>query len=127
MSFKRMDGWLADGDAPSMFLMTAHIQFDNTYARELEGTYVPWQPAKVPLPEILRLNTSLRHTNPLYIPRNHRVEEALAAATDHADLAPFDRLLNAVTRPFEEDPELDTYASPAPAEVTACYQTFCGT
>ncbi len=110
-----------------MFLMTTHIQFDNTYAREHEGTYVPWQPAKVPLPEILRLNTSLRHTNPLYIPRNHRVEEALAAATDHADLAPFDRLLNAVTRPFEQDPELDAYASPAPVEVTACYQTFCGT
>ncbi len=70
---------------------------------------------------------AMRHTNPLYIPRNHRVEEALAAATDHADLAPFDRLLNAVTRPFEEDPELDAYASPAPVEVTACYQTFCGT
>ena len=70
---------------------------------------------------------SMRHTNPLYIPRNHRVEEALTAATDHADLAPFDRLLKAVTRPFDEDPELHAYVAPAPTEVTACYQTFCGT
>lgn len=70
---------------------------------------------------------AMRHANPLYIPRNHRVEEALAAATDHADLAPFDRLLKAVTQPFDEDPELDAYATPAPAEVTVCYQTFCGT
>ncbi|MBS0156303.1 MAG: YdiU family protein [Nitrospira sp.] len=70
---------------------------------------------------------AMRRVNPLYIPRNHRVEEALAAATDNTDLAPFERLLKAVTRPFDEDPELDAYATPAPAEVTACYQTFCGT
>ena len=70
---------------------------------------------------------AMRRTNPLYIPRNHRVEEALAAATDNADLASFDRLLKAVTHPFDEDPELAAYATPAPAEVTACYQTFCGT
>jgi len=70
---------------------------------------------------------AMRHVNPLYIPRNHHVEEALAAATDHADLAPFDRLLKAVTQPFDEDPELGAYTAPAPTEVTACYQTFCGT
>ncbi len=70
---------------------------------------------------------AMRRVNPLYIPRNHRVEEALAAATDNTDLAPFERLLKAVTRPFDEDPALDAYATPAPAEVTACYQTFCGT
>ena len=71
--------------------------------------------------------TAMRQVNPLYIPRNHRVEEALAAATDTADLASFDRLLKAVTHPFDEDPQLAAYATPAPAEVTACYQTFCGT
>ena len=70
---------------------------------------------------------AMRQANPLYIPRNHRVEEALAAATDHGDLAPFDRLLNAITQPFDEDPELGAYATPAPTEVTASYQTFCGT
>lgn len=70
---------------------------------------------------------AMRRENPFVIPRNHRVEEALAAATDDGDLAPFERLLEALRRPFEEAPELAPYAEPAPPAVTACYQTFCGT
>ena len=63
--------------------------------------------------------------NPLYIPRNHLVEEALAAATD-GDLSPLDRLLDAVSDPYNERPGLDRYAAPAPAEFEN-YVTFCGT
>ncbi len=70
---------------------------------------------------------SMRRANPFVIPRNHRVEEALAAASDHGDLAPFESLLAALRRPFDEAPELAKYGEPAPADVTACYQTFCGT
>jgi uncharacterized protein YdiU (UPF0061 family) len=68
----------------------------------------------------------MRSVNPSVIARNHRVEEALAAA-DQGDLAPFERLLDAVRRPYEEAPELAYYVEPAPAAVTACYRTFCGT
>ena len=49
--------------------------------------------------------------NPLYLPRNHQVEAALTAATA-GDLGPFGRLLDAVTRPFDERPGLDEYARP---------------
>ncbi len=63
--------------------------------------------------------------NPVHIPRNHLVEEALAAATD-GDLAPLERLLDAVTSPYEERPGLERYAVAAPPEFGA-YQTFCGT
>jgi uncharacterized protein YdiU (UPF0061 family) len=69
----------------------------------------------------------IRATNPFVIPRNHRVEEALAAASDEGDLAPFERLLAAVRRPFDESDELTPYGQPAPASVTAGYRTFCGT
>ena len=69
----------------------------------------------------------MRAVNPWIIPRNHRVEEALAAASAQGDLAPFEALLSALQRPFEEDPALARYAEPAPAQVTAAYQTFCGT
>jgi serine/tyrosine/threonine adenylyltransferase len=69
----------------------------------------------------------MRRVNPWIIPRNHRVEEALAAASHEGDLAPFERLLDALKRPFDEASELAAYAEPAPAAVTACYQTFCGT
>jgi uncharacterized protein YdiU (UPF0061 family) len=68
---------------------------------------------------------AMDRVNPVYIPRNHRVEDALAAATG-GDLDPFRRLLDVVTRPFEERPGLEAYAAPAPASF-AGYQTFCGT
>jgi serine/tyrosine/threonine adenylyltransferase len=70
---------------------------------------------------------AMRRVNPLVIPRNHRVEEALEAASDDGDLAPFGRLLDALRRPYEEAAEHLAYAEPAPAEVTASYRTFCGT
>jgi uncharacterized protein YdiU (UPF0061 family) len=64
-------------------------------------------------------------TNPIYIPRNHVVEEALEAATA-GDLQPLQRLLEAVTRPYDERPGLERYAEPAPEDFGR-YWTFCGT
>ncbi len=64
-------------------------------------------------------------TNPVYVPRNQMLEQALAAATS-GDLEPVRRLLGAVTHPYLERPGLDAYARPAPAEF-AGYRTFCGT
>jgi len=63
--------------------------------------------------------------NPIYIPRNHLVEEALAAATA-GDLQPFRRLSDVVARPFEERPGLERFAAPAPPSFGE-YRTFCGT
>lgn len=61
------------------------------------------------------------------IPRNHRVEEALAAASDVGDLGPFERLLDALRQPYDEASDRAQYAEPAAAAVTASYRTFCGT
>jgi uncharacterized protein YdiU (UPF0061 family) len=68
---------------------------------------------------------AMDRVNPIYIPRNHLVEEALTAATA-GDLAPFERLLAAVSAPFAERPGLQRYAEPAPEDFGA-YRTFCGT
>ncbi len=68
---------------------------------------------------------SMDRVNPIYIPRNHLVEEALTAATA-GDLGPLEQLLAAVTAPYDERPGLERYASPAPEDFGA-YQTFCGT
>jgi len=70
---------------------------------------------------------AMHRVNPLYIPRNHRVEEALAAASAHSDLAPFEALLAVVTHPFDERPEWERYTEPAPRDIAAQYRTFCGT
>jgi uncharacterized protein YdiU (UPF0061 family) len=68
---------------------------------------------------------SMDRANPIYIPRNHLVEEALSAATA-GDLDPMQQLLAAVTEPYDERPGLERYASPAPEDF-GTYQTFCGT
>lgn len=63
--------------------------------------------------------------NPIYIPRNHLVEEALAAAeTD--DMDPFHALLDVLADPFTKRDGLDKYALPAPASFGP-FKTFCGT
>ncbi len=63
--------------------------------------------------------------NPAIIPRNHRVEDALAAALA-GDSAPFERLNEALTKPFEDRPDFVDYASLPPAR-DSVYRTFCGT
>ncbi len=70
---------------------------------------------------------TMRRANPIYIPRNHLVEAALAAAVTHDNLAPLERLLQVLRQPFDERDADREFAEPAPAEQTACYRTFCGT
>ncbi len=86
----------------------------------LEGVSDPGAPA-------LSRAQGMRRASPWLIPRNHRVEEALEAATLRLDLAPFEALLQALQNPFEVHPQHQRFAESAPAAVTACYQTFCGT
>ena len=64
--------------------------------------------------------------NPVYIPRNHLVEGAMATATA-GDLAPVQQLLRAVTAPYDERPGLEQYAAPASEDFARAYRTFCGT
>jgi uncharacterized protein YdiU (UPF0061 family) len=69
---------------------------------------------------------AMDRVNPVVIPRNHLVEEALDAATA-GDLTPFRTLVDQVQRPFDERPDGDRFALPAPPGFTDRYQTFCGT
>ncbi len=63
--------------------------------------------------------------NPVYIPRNHKVQEALDAATE-GDLDPFRRILSVLERPFERRAGLEEYEGGAPDDFGP-YRTFCGT
>lgn len=67
----------------------------------------------------------MRSANPAVIPRNHNVEEALAAA-ENGNPGPMMALLEAVGRPFEDGPHHEGFREPAP-ESAGPYQTFCGT
>jgi uncharacterized protein YdiU (UPF0061 family) len=68
---------------------------------------------------------TMNQINPIYIPRNHKVEEALAAA-EQGDLTVMDELLDVVQRPFDEFDNCEDFALPAPAAF-GHYRTFCGT
>ena len=70
--------------------------------------------------------TAMDDVNPVYVPRNHLVEEALAHAAN-GDLEPFGRLLAVVTAPFVRRSGLERYELPAPDDFERGYQTFCGT
>lgn len=64
--------------------------------------------------------------NPLYIPRNHVVDEALAAATA-GDYEPFRRLNQVLADPYNERDGQQRFIGPATAEFNEGFQTFCGT
>jgi uncharacterized protein YdiU (UPF0061 family) len=69
---------------------------------------------------------AMRRVSPAFVPRNHRVEEALAAAVKLGDFAPFWKLHAVLSRPFDEQPENAEYKEPAPIDAEP-YRTFCGT
>ncbi|SIP94485.1 Uncharacterized conserved protein YdiU, UPF0061 family [Rhizobium sp. RU35A] len=103
----------------------------------VEG-FAPWQKAEAWLPlwrERLGRQPAgegaaspaalMRAANPALIPRNHRIEEAIVAATE-GDLAPFQRLLEAVSDPCNDRPEFADYTQ-APRDEERVLRTFCGT
>jgi len=69
---------------------------------------------------------AMRMASPAFIPRNHMVEAALDAAVRRRDFQPFEELLDAVSRPYEDRPNLERYTMPARPEESVL-QTFCGT
>ena len=69
---------------------------------------------------------AMRAANPAFIPRNHLVEEAIEAAVNDGDFAPFETLLEVLSTPFDDQPDFARYADP-PRPEQVVHQTFCGT
>lgn len=83
---------------------------------------VDWQARVADEPDPVAM---IEKTNPWVIPRNHRVEEMISAAVQ-GDYALFDRLSNALSRPFEVQPDkMELTRPPLPSEIVPA--TFCGT
>lgn len=98
---------------------------------ELPASFAPWLnrwktlagvdtgTARPRLAEMLK-------ANPMYIPRNHLVEEVIQSAVEESDLGPFHQLVNVLERPFEHQQGFDHYATP-PLPEQVVQATFCGT
>lgn len=69
---------------------------------------------------------AMRAVNPAFIPRNHRIEAAIRAATEDGDFSLFEALLEVTSRPYEDQPGFAAYAEP-PKPGEEVLRTFCGT
>ncbi len=87
----------------------------------LENWYASWKAATQSVPNL----TAMRKSNPILIPRNHRVEQVIQAAYGN-NYAPFHQFVDALAKPYEERNEFSEYEqAPKPNEIV--HQTFCGT
>ncbi len=69
---------------------------------------------------------SMRYANPAFIPRNHRVEEAIQAAVSRGDFQPFETLVQVLATPYDDQPDFAHLAEP-PSPEQRVLETFCGT
>lgn len=69
---------------------------------------------------------AMHAVNPMFIPRNHRVEAVIQAAVNDDNYAPFEELVKVLAKPYEDQPEYAAYADP-PLPDQRVLQTFCGT
>lgn len=90
---------------------------------KLDAWLEKWLPQASAVPG---LATEMDAVNPLYIARNHKVEEALEAATRERNYEPFEKLIAVLEQPFVERVGLEDFTQPAPLDA-APYRTFCGT
>ena len=98
---------------------------------ELPESFAPWLERWQQRLRLEPLDASIRQqamyaVNPVYIPRNHLVEEAISAAEKHQDFEPFNSLVDILAKPFEFNQANARYATP-PRPEQVVRQTFCGT
>jgi len=109
------------------FLMNENFQNKKIYNNQ---NFLDW---KKQWQDRLKINNNspeeslklMRLSNPLVIPRNHKVEEVLEVANS-GDLKPVKNLLKILEKPYEDKKEINEYQSPAPPS-DKIYKTFCGT
>lgn len=89
--------------------------------------YQQWQKRLDRQPHSFQESVKLMETqNPVLIPRNHKVEDALQMATEERDFSAFYKMITALADPYVENPLYQEYQT-APTESDSHYQTFCGT
>jgi serine/tyrosine/threonine adenylyltransferase len=94
---------------------------------DLETWHERWRGRRAHQSRSLDEATALmRQHNPAFIPRNHKVEEALDAATTHDDLSVMERLLEVLASPYDHDRDLPAFSTP-PGGDARPYRTYCGT
>lgn len=118
------------------FLRLSELATSKTQRRglpipELPDSFAPWlqrwqqRCSEDALAETERV-AMMRAANPVFIPRNHRVESAIQAAVDHNDFTAFHQLMEVLAKPRDFREEFADFLLP-PGETERVFQTFCGT
>jgi uncharacterized protein YdiU (UPF0061 family) len=121
LTFRGLCGALSapDGDAEARALFRDRDAYDawvSRWRRRLQDEHS----------SVEEIAERMRTENPAFLPRNHQIEAVIRAAVERQDLEPFERLLDVISHPYEDRPELSEYAKPARVEERVL-QTFCGT
>lgn len=119
LAFRRMASVVRGQDAPFLALFNGEPSMPEWVARYRERAE-----REAGSPEARA--DGMDRINPLYIPRNHRVDAAIAVAEGQGDLAPFVALLQVLADPFTERAGQEDFAAPLPGHDRK-FQTFCGT
>jgi serine/tyrosine/threonine adenylyltransferase len=103
------------------------IEDTNLYEKqEFTEWYGYWQARRERQEESNESSRELmRNSNPVVIPRNHKVEEALEAAVEREDYSVLENLLNVLANPYDDTDEQAEYCKPALSSLP--YRTYCGT
>jgi uncharacterized protein YdiU (UPF0061 family) len=140
--FRAKIGLLAEEDGDMQLIQDlldamqmARLDFTLSFRKLSDGVEIPelaqwmqkWRERLVRDPQSTEERAVLmRAVNPAFIPRNHLVEEMIAAAVERGDYAPFETMLAVLLRPYDDQPEAARYAQ-APEQSEQVYRTFCGT
>lgn len=121
LTFRRLGDCAASPDADAALLelfedSTAMVAWLSQWRERLNAEAVPDQ----------RIAERMRGVNPVYIPRNHLIEQVIQAAVEEEDFRPFEALSQVLATPYQEQPGQERYALPA-TSAEQVLRTFCGT
>jgi len=119
-TFRQLSTALIDGE------MAQSLQSDFNQDPDFKNWFDLWKTAVIKAGKPEQASTEMLAVNPLYIPRNHLVEEAISRAQSDGDYSAMDTLIEVVTRPFDEQSGRERFAIP-PRPEERVLQTFCGT
>jgi uncharacterized protein YdiU (UPF0061 family) len=121
LTFRRLcdaaEGSAGDGPLRELFANAADIDAWLSAWRERTG--------REPLSDA-QTAAAMRTVNPAFIPRNHRIEQAIRAAADDGDFSLFEALNDVLAKPYEDQPKFAAYTAP-PQPSEEVLKTFCGT
>ncbi len=118
LTFRNLAEAVSGDTAAVRTLLAEPAAFDPWYAQ--------WQARLAQEGDVPDRAERMRRVNPIYIPRNHRIEQVIDAAVAREDFSMFAEMLGVVTQPYREQPQQARYAQP-PAPSERVLQTFCGT